>query len=226
VSEFENVLDERPHNIAYEENNRVSLCDFCSRGTPFDKQPRVAQYYADRVCHDTTESARKVNARKVLTPLATYCEDCSHRLLFFPCNGYTEARVFVTLDSIDKADIDDTVQDNTSADLNAVLRDPDVVDVSPATNGIPWNPPQLSEKITGVSFDKHTKQAGFLMGPENVLVFFLAATDDMDVRKVINPDGSLDPKALGRARRKYESVRSTLRNDNYDRVTFRDHVSN
>lgn len=196
---------------AYYEDKNHFECDFCSTGVFYASEPRVGQYLTDRIPHNATPEAREVNNYGKITPMATYCEDCATKLLYFPCEGYTEVRLFMDLD-------EDMVHKNV-----------EVTDISPADDGIPWDPAEVSSKITGIDFDRHARsQPDVMMAPENIVTFFLSVSTEIDIRELVNHDGTINGKALGRARREYKEFRDKMakhRNDrSRHRKAFRDHV--
>lgn len=190
------------------------LCDWCSTGVSYSSEPRVAGYVADRVIntdHPTWVEATLGREVQPLVPLASYCKDCSQRKLLFPCEGFAEVRYFFDLDE------------------DMVMRNVEVTDVSPRDDGIPWDPKALAEAITQTSW----KERGFLAlllggdhlwGPENMVTFFLSVGTGVDIRELVKWDGSLDPKALGRARRKYKEFQKMMKREGHSRQAFRDHV--
>jgi hypothetical protein len=180
-------------------------CDFCSKGVPYSKQPRVGQYFADRLPLARSPTAREVNERRILTPLSTYCEDCTYRRLLFPCEGYTEVRVLISLGP------------------EQIVRDPRITDISSVDDGIPWNPAELAERITEVPREEMALFAGddVAMGPENIVTFFLSFNAGIDIRQLVKWDGSIDSKLLGRARRKYREFAEEMRQSGWDKQRFR-----
>jgi hypothetical protein len=116
-------------------------------------------------------------------------------------------------------------------DLNEekVKRNVEVTDLSPRNDGIPWDPKELSERITQIQWEQQlfvTMLSGQdnLWGPENMVTFFLSSVDEVDIRQLVKWDGSLDPKLLGQARRKYEEFRKKMSKGGRSRKKFRDHV--
>ena len=163
-------------------------CDWCSKGVPYSKSIRAGHYMCDDVVVVNNKKAQQVRSTRKLGQFATYCEDCTHRMLLFPCKGYTEIRLLF-----------DTAEDGTMHNI-------EVTDISPQDDGIPWDPAEVSEAITQVS----TEQIGFLAGedvwaPENLVTFFLGVTD-VDLRDLIDWEGNVNPKLLGRARRHYRKT--------------------
>lgn len=191
------------------------FCDFCSKGIAYQSEPRVAFYIADDVLnpdHPQWQHALKyANGVRPVVPLAVYCEECSHQRILFPCEGFAEVRMFFDLDE------------------DRVLKNVDVTDVSPADDGIPWDPRELGEEITSINWEERMLMQALtgedqLWGPENMITFFLSAVDGIDPRELIQPDGSLDPKALGRARKSWRRFRKKMKAGGYERQKFRDHV--
>jgi len=105
------------------------------------------------------------------------------------------------------------------------MSNPEVTDVSSADDGIPWNPRELSEKITGVPWEANAILAGDeLWGPENMVTVFLSMGSGIDIRELIKWDGSLDPQVLGHARREYRAFTRKMLEKGQTRTAFRDHV--
>jgi len=183
------------------------FCDFCSTGVTYESEPRVAFYVAD----DVLDLGHPVYRSDTLVPLAVYCGDCATDRLLFPCEGYGEVRLFFDLDS------------------EKVIQNVEVTDLSPADDGIPWDPKELSERVTQVPWDEHMLMQQLsgedqLWGPENMITFLLSSVSGVDPRELINWDGTIDPKQLGHARKQYQKFMEKMRKGNYDRRKFRDHV--
>lgn len=209
VEEFEQDTEGREFNAA-NPSQKHWTCDFCSTGVPYSASDRAAGYLADRVINDNAY-ARRVNQERKLTTLATYCEECAHDRVYFPCEGYCEVRIRFDLTA------------------DRLLENVEVTDISPRSDGIPWDPKDLSEKITGMPFDVHdlTAEEFELWGPENMVTFFLAVSGKVDIREVVRWDGSVDPKALGRARKAYNEYMeksSQISSRSESRREFRDRV--
>lgn len=193
----------RPHAPNSEQHWK---CDWCSTGVPYQKEPRVANYLADWVCDNTTESGKRVNSSRKLTTLATYCESCSEPRLLFPSTKATEVRVMFTVTE------------------SKTISDVEVTDISPQGEGIPWNPRELAEKITEAPYQTLARLSGnsTVMGPENIVTYFLALGTGVDIREIVDWEGNIDPKALGKARKKLNEVKeqrvSESRREYRDRV--------
>lgn len=183
-------------------------CDFCSVGVAYAKTPRVGHYLADGMLHDQTPEAREINQTRALGDFATYCPECSHKRLFFPCKGFTEVRMFFSIDPETRE-----------------MFDAEVTDISPRDDGIPWNPRELSEKITTIPFDQHVRMADedLLWAPENMVTFFLSIQSGIDIRELVQWDGSLDDQLLGQARRKFRN-HAESRDRPENRKEFRDRL--
>jgi len=187
------------------------LCDFCSKGVAYESNPRVASYIADNVLNSDHPVWQRHGGGGTLVPLATYCEECSTRMLFFPCEGFAEVRMFFSLDA------------------EKVMKNVEITDLSPRDDGIPWNPKELHEKIAQVDWEQQSFMALLsgednLWGPENMVTVYLSSVDGVDIRQLVKWDGSLDPKLLGQARRKYEEFRKKMKRGGHSRKKFRDHV--
>jgi len=186
-------------------------CDFCSACVNYKTEPRVGHYLSDRLVHAESETEQYINNRGKLWPLAVYCEDCANRRLFYPAKGYTEVRGMFTLD-------EDTMK-----------REYEITDVSNRDEGIPWDPEELMSKISKgqtTELKEYFKMIhGFelRMGPEDV-VRSIFANGDIDIREIVKWDGSIDDKALGRARRKYANKIDNIHNSRKSRIAYRDHI--
>lgn len=204
VESFETLFEGEDFLPYYPEKSHFE-CDFCSKGVPYEKGPRVGQYLTDRLPYATSETAREINQRRILTPLATYCEDCTYRKLLFPCEGYTEVRVLISLDE------------------SRVIKHPRITDISSCDDGIPWKPAELAQKITQVPHEDLTWLAGddVLMGPENIVTFFLSLNSGIDIRELVRWDGSLDSKLLGQARRRYREFANEMRRSGWNKRHYR-----
>lgn len=188
-------------------------CDFCSKGVAYKSNPRVGGYVADNVLntnHPKWQAALRQGGRPIV-PLASYCEECSTRLLLFPCEGFAEVRTFFDLDE------------------DMVMRNVEITDLSGRDDGISWDPKELMEEISGVPFEEERLLAAMmgqdhLWGPENMVTVFLSTVGGVDIRELVKWDGSLDPKLLGQARRKYEDFQKKMQKHGHSRRAFRDHV--
>lgn len=208
VDTFEAELDGWAFN-AYHPEQRYFHCDWCSKGVEYQAEPRVAQYWCDRIPHDATAKAREINHKRRLAPMATYCEECSLRLLLFPCRGYTEVRTFATV-----------TPDRVYEDLT-------ISDISAADDGIPWPPASIFETLTDIPFDEYPKYAAkeVTMAPENIITWFLVATDGaVDIRELVRWDGSIDPTKLAEARHAHENYLREMATDR-DRSAFRNRIT-
>jgi hypothetical protein len=201
--------------LPFDPNKDHFLCDFCSTGVAYRSKPRVGHYIADNILNTTHPKWRNATAshsdHRPLVPLASYCDDCTTRLLLFPCKGFAEVRLLFTLTE------------------ERVVTNPEVTDVSGRDDGIPWDPKELSEQITGVPWEQNALLAAAagedqLWGPENMVTFFLSIGSGVDVRELVRWDGSLNPKALGRAHKEYQEFVEKMRRHGHSRRAFRDHV--
>lgn len=193
--------------LAANDSDDHFICDFCAKGVAYQSRPRVGHYMCDDVLNNDSHITRKIKRERPLTSMATYCEDCTAELLLFPCVGFAEARLTFDLGP-------DQTMKNVS-----------VVDVSQRDDGIPWDPRAVTEKVTQTDFDATALLSdGKVWGPENIVTIFLSAVSDVDIRKLVQPDGSLDPKELGRARKEYETFRQQMRRKGHSRKSFKNHV--
>lgn len=206
VSELEDAFEDVEFNYAKGEDKDHYLCDWCSKGVPIQSEPRVSQYLADRVVNETHPKSSMVNRQRKVTQLATYCPECSHSFLFFPCTGFAEARLQFSLTE------------------NGSMTEVEVTDVSPRDDGVPWNPVEISESITQVPFEQNAIAADDIYGPENFVTIFQSYLETTEIRSIVKHDGSLDPKELGRARKEYDEFRSKMRQEGYSRGAFSSHV--
>jgi hypothetical protein len=202
AEEFLAVMEGHAFPAAFPEKDHFE-CDWCSKGVPYKKRPRVGQYLSNRVPHDRTEKARTLNKRGVLTPMATYCEDCTTKRLLVPAEGYTEARLLVTISE------------------SQTMTNPELTDVSPADAGIPWSPEDVFEQISQLPYGKFVEKSDVTMAPENLVTWFLASGPNIDIRELIQHDGSLDEQKLVQAR---EAYRQWMANAPESREEYRDRV--
>lgn len=211
-TEFEGV-EYKPHDRVKGEPH--FYCDWCSKGVSYRSKPTVGWYVADMVMntghHEWQAAVRAGEGVRPMVPLAVYCEECAARKLLFPCRGYGELHAFFEVDT------------------ERVMKNIRVTDVSPADDGIPWEPREVAERVTGIDFEQQMLTQALsgedqLWGPENMITFFLASTG-IDPRELIQYDGSLDPKVLGRARKAWRSFQKKMtRGGDYSRRKFRDYV--
>lgn len=204
VAEFEGEV----FDALYEDSDEHFLCDYCSKGVSFASEPEVAWYIADDVLDPpVTGEVQHIKENRPLVPLAVYCPEHANRMLYFPCEGFAEARVVFSLDA------------------DRVMHDLVVTDHSPRDDGIPWDPRELSERVTGVPFAENALMAPEeLWGPENMVTFFLAIDTEVDLRELIQWDGTLDPKLLGQARKQWENFAKEMRERYHDERSFSRYV--
>lgn len=183
-------------------NDTEFKCDFCSDIVSYDSEPHVGHYMADKVIFAVSERGRYVNDERMLTQLGTYCSDCSTQKLLFPCEGYTEVRLFFTIGK------------------DGRIKNPDVSDISPEDDGIPWNPKELTEKITGIGGELNAQLAGEdLWGPENIVTFFFVVCN-MDIRELIDWKGNIDPQKLGEVRKQYQQFMTEMKRGGFSEDEF------
>lgn len=182
-------------------------CDFCSKGVPYQKEPRVAMYFSDTVMLVTTPEDQIINQECILTHMATYCEECSHKLLFFPMYGATEARAMATI--------------TKTREYHNV----EFTDISMADDGIPWDPIEAYERVTEVNVnDMPVGNDDFNWGPENFVTILMSMTHNMDIRELFSADGEIDPQALGKARDGFQRVVEKYAEKGFSKQTFKDIV--
>lgn len=206
--DYYTTLDELEDDIAGSEMNapdRHFKCDFCSKGVPYSSNPRVGHYFADDVVYVNNRAAKFIREQGTLASLATYCEECTHRLLYFPHEPTTEIRVLTDLDE------------------DKVVSNVEFSDVSSEGDGIPWDPVELQGRL-GVDTDLLQKAISELIAPENVVTFFMCISSNIDIRELFNPDGTIKPKPLGRARREFDDLLSNRGEVLTDKKKFTDHV--
>ncbi|TKR27966.1 hypothetical protein [Natronomonas salsuginis] len=189
------------------------ICDGCTTGVPYTTSDRVSQYIVNNVINDEHPIWQQAIVRsgtRPFTPMATYCADCTTRLLLLPCEGYTEVRL-----AFDMGD-------------DRTYRNVEVTDFSPEKDGIPWNPAELSEQITGVPFHKNALLAASLgadlWAPEDIVRVFQSIGPHLDIRSAIRADGSFNPRELDRAREAYDEFAQKLQRNDFSRKWFRDHT--
>jgi hypothetical protein len=210
VGELEACYEGRDF-IAADQSNDHFVCDWCAAGVPYTTDKRLSQYIVNNVINDQNpiwqQSVAQAGTRP-FTPMATYCADCTTQLLLLPCEGYSEVRL-----AFDMGD-------------DRTYRNVEITDCSPEEDGIPWNPADLSEQITGVPFHKNALLAAAhgveLWAPEDMVRMFQSIGPHLDIRKAIRADGSLEPQALDRAREAYDEFTQALQRNNFSREWFRD----
>jgi len=207
VKELESDLENKILSPDLNETDDHYICDFCSKGVPKSKNPRIGQYLADNVLNNTHPKLNYIESNRPLIQLATYCEECSVPILFFPCIGFSEVRIMTTITEDWK------------------MKNIEVTDVSDRDDGIDWDPKIVSEKISTVSFEENTLLLGNeLWGPENIFTVYDSAFESIDMGSLINYDGTIDPKKLGRARKEYRNFRNKMKKSGYNRRKFSKHV--
>lgn len=185
------------------DNAPIFKCDWCSKGVPFAKNARVAHYMADGVVYENNELAETINQRGQPALLATFCEDCSLDRLLFPCEGYAEFRFRSTMTETGHENVEFT-------------------DVSGPDDGIPWDPAHVIERLFELPRDAHNQLLpDMLSGPENVVMYTTAIDSATDIRELVNYDGSLDEKQLGRARKRAKEFVDELRAGGTDQADYR-----
>lgn len=101
---------------------------------------------------------------------------------------------------------------------------PKVTDISNREDGIKWNPKYISEKITGVSFDKNDILDDELWGPENIYTVYYAAFKNVQLDELINYDGSLNNDVLDKARQEYHEFNKEMLKGGYNEEKFTNYV--
>jgi len=182
-------------------------CDYCS--SKIFTNDKVSQYLCDDVLNTKHPKAKYIKESNQFVQLATYCSSCTSELLFYPCRNYSEIRtVFKLSDSWDMINLT-------------------VTDVSLNSDGIPWKPKQLSEKISTISFEKSELITNDnLWGPENIYTIYNAALKNIAVEDIINYDGSINNKKLSTAKKEYENFRNIMGSKGFTENAFRDYVKN
>lgn len=161
-------------------------CDWCATGVLYKGGSSGAMYFADDLVGDQPQpDASFVHEHRPMTALALYCEDCATDRLLFPCEGYAEVRAQVEFDP-----------DRTYTRF-------DVTDISGRDDGIPWDPKEVHGAITDLPFETMAAVNG-PQGPENMVTVMLSYGDGIDLRELVDYEGNLDPKYLGKARRIFE----------------------
>ena len=170
------------------------ICDWCSSGVNFSSNQTISLYISDNVL-----AGPNSDIIKNPTTLGSYCEDCTLRLLYFPHEGSNEWRILAQLED------------------DGSLYNVEETDHSPSNDGIPWEPINTIEEVSGYSPQKD--QLEILMGAENFFTTIVSMMDTVKPQNLINPDGSLDRKVLGRARREWlESAREVKGREDFRRM--------
>lgn len=196
---FDQIIDECGDDEKY-------ICDFCSKGVKWSSNPKVGVYLADKCINNSNVKADYINTHRILAPIMVYCEDCTTQMILFPCQGITEIR----------------------ARIHVVDGEPDTVgflDVSPADDGIPWNPRDVVAEVTGFEFDAFTDELPqVLWGPETVVTFFLSTKSGVDIREMIDHQGQIDKEFADQAQEKLKKM-AIERNKQMSRQEFREHLT-
>lgn len=210
VGDLEAYYEGRDFTTAHPSEDHF-ICDWCATGVSYTASNRVSQYIVNNIINDENPFWQQIIAHsgtRPFRPMAIYCADCTTRRLLLPCEGYTEIRL-----AFDMGD-------------DRTYRNVEVTDFSPDEDGIPWNPAELSEQITGIPFHKHAlltaAQGVELWAPEDIVLRFQTIGPDLDIRNAIRADGSLNPRALERAREAYDEFAQELKRKNFPRKWFRD----
>lgn len=189
------------------------ICDWCATGVPYTMNKRLGQYIVRDIInheHPTWQEAIALSDTRPFVPIATYCPDCTTRLLLLPCEGYTEVRLTFEMGD------------------DRTYRNVEITDISPEEDGIPWHPAELSEQITGLPFHENALLAGSqgveLWGPEDIVRVFQSIDPDLDILQAIRPDGSFNQREVNRAREAYEELGQGLKRNDFSREWFRDYV--
>jgi hypothetical protein len=212
VGDLEAHYEGRDFTAAYPSKDHF-ICDWCATGVPYTTSNRLSQYIVNDIINDGNpiwQQAIGPSGTRPFTTMATYCADCTTRLLLLPCEGYTEVRL-----AFDMGD-------------DRTYRNVEVTDFSPEKDGIPWDPEELSEQITGVPFHKNVQFAAAkgaeLWAPEDIVRGFQSIGPHLDIRKAIRADGSFNPRALDRAREAYDEFAQEFQHNDFSRKWFRDHI--
>ncbi len=103
--------------------------------------------------------------------LRLHCEDCTLPQLYLPCEGYSEYLIDATVDT------------------DWRIHDPDIRDVSPDSEGTPWDPKGIFEDLFGMPYEQLLAVTGYeSQGPLDVLDTLSLL--GIDPREVIHDDGS------------------------------------
>lgn len=206
VAEFEEHVEGSDFNAYYPERDEFE-CDFCSKGITYASEPRCGTYWSDRVIEALTPEGQRINGERMFTQLATMCPDCSTKQLLFPCEGYGEGRVYVTVTDDQR------------------LVDVEVTDYSGRDDGIPWDPKELSSEIAGVPWSEQAVVAdGDEYAPEDMIRVYLSMGSGIDIRELIKWDGSFDQELLAQAKGRYRKFLKKMARSGMDSGTFRRHV--
>jgi len=181
-------------------------CDYCSSKIHHTKDIELTQYLADDILNSRGHQADLIHKKRPFVQLSTYCEDCSQELLFFPCKDFSEVRIKFNLTE------------------NWTIKYPSITDISNRDEGINWNPKEVMQEITGISFDKREIMGNELWGPENIFTVLDAAFKTVDMDELINYEGSLNDDILIKAKKEYRQFQYEMIKDGYDEDSFTDYV--
>lgn len=187
-----------------------NLCDWCSRGIPYNRTRRHAFYMADDVIVVNNPKAQQVRNTRRLALAAEYCHECAKQRLLFPCAGYTELRVM--------ADVKP----------NGTLENVEITDVSAEDDGIPWEPMEVTEALT--QMDPMLGYRGpHIWCPENTVTKFLSLAPGCDIREIVNWQGEIQPGPLAEAQEAFSEMAKEMgpkmaKGGPEGRKAFRDHV--
>lgn len=168
------------------EDAKNPYCDSCSQ--PVTPNTRVQAYAVSRVVYqgEVPHGFRVIRM---------HCPDCKLPRLFFPCRGYDEYLLEHTLDR------------------DWRIRQPALIDVSPESDGIPWDPQSAMEQLFDMPYSQIMTINPEALGPMGVVDILVKC--EIDPRMVINDDGSLDmpPDATDRLERTFDQMEEKFGRD-------------
>lgn len=145
------------------EDAKNPYCDSCS--SPIHRNDRVQLYGVGR-----TLSGEEPDPG--FRAIRLHCDECSIPELFFACEGYDEYLLEVRLDREWR------------------VRDPEIVDVSPESDGIPWDPVEVMEGLFERPYHEIRAMTNYQSaGPHTVVDTLITA--GIDPREVIQEDGAV-----------------------------------
>lgn len=207
VGKLQSILNEYKLSPDIPPQQNYIKCDYCSSKIYADKENKLSQYLCDDILNNNHPKSSEIHQQRLLTQLATYCEDCSDELLFLPCREFAEVRVMFT------------------SNEDWIICDPEITDVSPRDDGINWNPIEVSNKISPDNFNFHSLMVGNeLWGPENIFTIYDSALKNVAMGSLIRYDGSLDSDVLKEAKKEYIRFLSIMSKNSYDESKFTRYV--
>lgn len=144
-------------------------CDFCS--SVIERGGRVSHYGADRPLNPEASSIPPEERKAPLGLLRVYCNGCDRRELRFPCQGYHEI--------ILRSDISP----------EGTLTSFEVLDFSPASDGVAWTPDAVWEALYGEPFSESPLYPVLTVGPEDIADDL--ASNSISVDELVDETGAI-----------------------------------